>query len=137
VTTYLLVVSGPRFKRPDEARGFCLLPRRWVVERTFAWLGRNRRLAKDFEATVGSAEAWLYLASVQLLARRRRQHADRAVAILDASVKTSYPNKMSNSGDGKRPLPHPGEGRLQLFASITAIRRRRGAARGRDSGSNR
>src|SRR5271167_3699388 len=55
-------------KRPDEARGFCLLPRRWVVERTFAWLGRNRRLAKDFEATVGSAEAWLYLASVQLLA---------------------------------------------------------------------
>ena len=57
-------------KRPDETRGFCLLPRRWVVERTFAWLGRNRRLAKDFEATIGSAEAWLYLASVQLLARR-------------------------------------------------------------------
>jgi hypothetical protein len=53
-----------------EARGFCLLPPRWVVERTFAWLGRNRRLAKDFEATIGSAEAWLYLASVQLLARR-------------------------------------------------------------------
>jgi transposase len=43
-------------KRPDQARGFCLLPRRWVVERTFAWLGRNRRLAKDFEATIGSAE---------------------------------------------------------------------------------
>ena len=57
-------------KRPDQARGFCLLPRRWVVERTFAWLGRNRRLAKDFEATTGSAKAWLYLASVQLLARR-------------------------------------------------------------------
>ena len=57
-------------KRPDQARGFCLLPRRWVVERTFASLGRNRRLAKDFEATIGSAEAWLYLASVQLLARR-------------------------------------------------------------------
>ena len=57
-------------KRPDQARGFCLLPRRWVVERTFAWLGRNRRLAKDFEATIGSAEAWLYLTSVRLLARR-------------------------------------------------------------------
>ena len=45
-------------------------PRRWVVERTFAWLGRNRRLAKDFEATIASAEAWVVIASVQLLARR-------------------------------------------------------------------
>jgi|tagenome__1003787_1003787.scaffolds.fasta_scaffold20261725_1 putative transposase len=45
-------------------------PRRWVVERTFAWFGRNRRLAKDFEATIASAEAWLMIASVQLLTRR-------------------------------------------------------------------
>jgi putative transposase len=45
-------------------------PRRWVVERTFAWLGRNRRLAKDFEATVSSSEAWVVIASVQLLTRR-------------------------------------------------------------------
>jgi len=57
-------------KRSDQATGFHLLPRRWVVERTFAWLNRNRRLAKDFEATIGSSEAWVYLASVQLLARR-------------------------------------------------------------------
>jgi transposase len=67
-------------KRPGEARGFCLLPRRWVVERTFGWLGRNRRLAKDFEATIGSAEAWLYLASVQRSARRLARsgyHIDR------------------------------------------------------------
>jgi transposase len=56
-------------KRSDVAKGFVLLPRRWVVERTFAWLNRNRRLAKDFEATVESAEAWLYLASVKLLSR--------------------------------------------------------------------
>jgi putative transposase len=49
------------------------LPRRWAVERTFAWLNRNRRLAKDFEATIASSEAWLYLASVQLLARRLAQ----------------------------------------------------------------
>jgi len=41
-----------------------------VVERTFAGFGRSRRLAKDFEATLTSSEAWLYLASVQLLARR-------------------------------------------------------------------
>ena len=45
-------------------------PRRWVIERTFAWFGRNRRLAKDFEATIASAEAWVLLASVQLLSRR-------------------------------------------------------------------
>jgi putative transposase len=45
-------------------------PRRWVVERTFAWLGRNRRLTKDFEATIASAEAWVMIASVQLLSRR-------------------------------------------------------------------
>jgi transposase len=45
-------------------------PKRWVIERTFAWLGRNRRLAKDFEATVASAEAWLLIASVRLLSRR-------------------------------------------------------------------
>jgi len=50
--------------------GFAVQPRRWVVERTFAWLGRNRRLARDFEATVASATAFLYVASVMLLTRR-------------------------------------------------------------------
>ncbi len=57
-------------KRSDAASGFEVLPRRWVVERTLAWLNRNRRLAKDFEQTIASATAWLFLASVQLLARR-------------------------------------------------------------------
>jgi transposase len=57
-------------RRSDKAEGFQLLPRRWVVERTFAWLGRNRRLAKDFERTIESATAWLLLASVQLMTRR-------------------------------------------------------------------
>lgn len=57
-------------KRSDAASGFEVLPRRWVVERTLAWLNRNRRLAKDFEKTIASATAWLFLASVQLLARR-------------------------------------------------------------------
>ncbi len=50
--------------------GFEVLPRRWVVERTFAWLNRNRRLAKDFEASIESAKAWVYVASVQLIVRR-------------------------------------------------------------------
>jgi transposase len=56
--------------RTAGAVGFEVLPRRWVVERSLAWLNRNRRLAKDFEATIASAKAWLYLASVQLLIRR-------------------------------------------------------------------
>jgi transposase len=57
-------------RRSDAAKGFQPLPRRWVVERTIAWLNRNRRLAKDFEATIESAQAWLFIASVKLLSRR-------------------------------------------------------------------
>jgi putative transposase len=57
-------------KRSDAAKGFVLLPRRWVVERTFAWLNRNRRLAKDFETTIASATAHLLMASIQQLTRR-------------------------------------------------------------------
>lgn len=57
-------------RRSDAAKGFVLLPRRWVVERTLAWLNRNRRLAKDFEVTIESAVTWLYIASVKLLSRR-------------------------------------------------------------------
>lgn len=57
-------------KRSDSAKGFEILPRRWVVERTFAWLGRCRRLAKDFERTIASAEAWVFIANIRLLTRR-------------------------------------------------------------------
>ena len=57
-------------RRSDLAKGFVLLPRRWVVERTLAWLNRNRRLAKDFEATTESSVTWLFIASVKLMSRR-------------------------------------------------------------------
>jgi transposase len=57
-------------KRSDTAKGFEVLPRRWVVERTLAWLGRCRRLAKDFEATMESSAAWTTIASIKLLTRR-------------------------------------------------------------------
>lgn len=57
-------------KRSDVAKGFVLLPRRWVVERTIAWLNRNRRLAKDVEASIESSTTWLYIASVKLMSRR-------------------------------------------------------------------
>jgi transposase len=55
--------------------GFVVLPRRWVVERFFAWINRNRRLAKDFEATIDSARAFLYTASIMLLVRRIARRA--------------------------------------------------------------
>ena len=57
-------------KRSDKAQGFEVLPKRWVVERTLAWLGRCRRLAKDFEASVSSATAWVPMAHIRLLTRR-------------------------------------------------------------------
>jgi putative transposase len=50
--------------------GFRVLPRRWVVERTFAWLGRWRRLSKDYEGTTSSSEAFVKLAMSQLMVRR-------------------------------------------------------------------
>jgi len=57
-------------RRCDTAKGFEVLPRRWVVERTFAWLNRCRRLAKDFEASIESAVAWTFIAHIRLLTRR-------------------------------------------------------------------
>ena len=57
-------------KRSDVAKGFTVLPKRWVVERTFAWLNRCRRLAKDWECLNRKARAFLLLASVRLMLRR-------------------------------------------------------------------
>jgi transposase len=57
-------------KRSDDVSGFEILPRRWVVERTFAWLGRCRRLAKDWEKTIESATAWITIAHIRLVTRR-------------------------------------------------------------------
>jgi len=56
-------------KRTDDMRGFVVLPRRWVVERTFSWFGRNRRLAKDFENLADTLAAFATLASIQLALR--------------------------------------------------------------------
>ncbi len=56
--------------KPPGQKGFQLLPRRWVVERTFAWLGRSRRLSKDFEEFAETSEAWIYAASVRWMLRR-------------------------------------------------------------------
>jgi transposase len=57
-------------RRSDTARGFEVLPKRWVVERSFGWFGRCRRLAKDFENLNRTALAFLRLASIRLMLRR-------------------------------------------------------------------
>ena len=57
-------------KRSDDIKGFVVLPRRWVVERTFSWFGRNRRLSKDFENLAETLVTFVTLASIQLALRR-------------------------------------------------------------------
>ena len=61
-------------KRSDAVTGFKVLPRRWVVERTLAWLNRCRRLAKDFENRTYNALAFLQRASIRLMLRRLFNH---------------------------------------------------------------
>lgn len=57
-------------KRPPEQKGFAVLPRRWVVERTFAWLGFHRRLSKDYEHYPSTSETFIYIAMTRLMVRR-------------------------------------------------------------------
>jgi putative transposase len=57
-------------RRCDDVRGFQVLPHRWVVERTFGWLGRYRRLSKDYEELTETSESMIYLAMINLMVRR-------------------------------------------------------------------
>ena len=57
-------------KRSDDMSGFVVLPRRWVVERTFSWFGRNHRLAKDFENLADTLATFVTIASIQFALRR-------------------------------------------------------------------
>ncbi len=59
-------------KRPEGSQGFQVLPRRWVVERTLAWLGRCRRLSKDYETLPETTETWVQIAMIHLMLRRLR-----------------------------------------------------------------
>jgi len=54
----------------DVAQTFEALPRRWFVERTFAWLSTRRRLSKDYEVLLSSEEAWIYIAMIRIMLRR-------------------------------------------------------------------
>ena len=57
-------------KRSDDIKGFKVLPHRWVVERTFGWLGRYRRLSKDYEGLTESSQAFIYTAMIHIMIRR-------------------------------------------------------------------
>ena len=57
-------------KRSDDLSGFVVLPKRWIVERTFGWLGRYRRLSKDYEGRTDSSEAMILIAMINLMSRR-------------------------------------------------------------------
>jgi len=70
VKKVLASVNVEIVKRSDQAKGFLVLPKRWIVERTFAWLGRCRRLAKDWECLNRKALAFLRLASIRLMLRK-------------------------------------------------------------------
>lgn len=59
--------------RPVQVKGFVVLPKRWIVERTFAWLGRYRRHSKDYERTTESSEAMIYISMIHLMSRRLAQ----------------------------------------------------------------
>ena len=62
-------------RRSDQAKGFLVLPKRWIVERTIGWLGRCRRLAKDWENLNHTALAFLRLASIRLMLRKLCNHS--------------------------------------------------------------
>jgi len=57
-------------KRSDDVKGFTVLPKRWIVERTFGWFGRYRRLAKDYEVITENSEAMIRIAMINLMSRR-------------------------------------------------------------------
>lgn len=65
-----LITRGARLEivqRPKGQKGFLVQPKRWIVERTFAWLGKYRRLSKDYEALCDTGEAWIRLAMSRLM----------------------------------------------------------------------
>lgn len=63
---------------PPPMPAFIVLPRRWVVEETFAWIGRNRRMSKDYEYLPETAEAWIYTAMSRLMLRRLAKNTKEA-----------------------------------------------------------
>jgi putative transposase len=79
-------------KRTDNLKGFQVLPRRWVVERTFGWLNRYRRLAKDYERSLESSEAMIQIAMIRLMLARlaRKRRAEQQQKQPSQAVKAAF-----------------------------------------------
>lgn len=99
-------------KRSDDLKGFVVLPRRWVVERTFSWFGRNRRIAKDYENLAESLAAFVTLACIQIAVRRLARQLLLSQALSFARVIRQCDANRSNRGLGHLSRHH---------AVITAI----------------
>lgn len=77
-------------EKPEGKKGFVLLKRRWVVERTFAWLGRYRRNSKDYERNTASSEAMIKISAIQMMLRRLRPDASRKNSAFNYPKKTQH-----------------------------------------------
>ena len=92
--SYTIEVSS----RPEGAEGFVPLKIRWVVERTFAWLGRSRRLSKDYEYRTDHSETWICISSIHLMLRRLRPNKD------NPQPKFKYPRKAKKTQESSSNL---------------------------------
>jgi putative transposase len=90
--------------RSDDMKGFVVMPRRWVVERTFSWFGRNRRLAKDFENLAETLATFVTLASIPTGPQAARQGVGRDGGGLQSIVKRPSPERPATTGT-RRKIP--------------------------------
>jgi transposase len=85
VVAKVLLLRLAIIKRSDDVKGFVVLPRRWVLERTFSWFGRNRRLAEDFENLADTLATFVTLASIQLPSDGWPERSSAASILLPAA----------------------------------------------------
>lgn len=77
--------------RSRDQQGFVVQPQRWVIERTIAWLNRNRRLAKDYERLTSSSEAVIYIASIHRMLQCLHPKPGRPTAYADTTTESREP----------------------------------------------
>jgi putative transposase len=95
-------------ERTPGTQGFQLLPRRWVIERSLAWLSRNRRLARDYERMVQTSETLIELAAMRLLARRLAHNQDGSASSAQNGVPCGAGLTLTEEGIGDSVADSPG-----------------------------